>query len=192
MIRPNMATMLIFMATDAASPATLLADITLQISNRSFNRNTVDGDTSTNDSLIVVATGQSGVGIDSASSPHYQALYDALEQAAIELAQKIVRDAEGATKFVTIRVEEAANTEEALKLAYAVAHSPLVKTAFYASDPNLGRILAAIGYAGIPDLDVSGVSLWLGDVLVASQGQRNPAYREEDGKRVMKEAEIPM
>lgn len=192
MIRPNMATMLGFMATDAAIPATLLADITRQIANRSFNRITVDGDTSTNDSFIVVATGQSGVGIDSASSPHYQALYDALEQAAIELAQKIVRDAEGATKFMTIRVEEAANTEEALKVAYAVAHSPLVKTAFYASDPNLGRILAAIGYAGIPDLDVSGVSLWLGDVLVASQGQRNPAYREEDGKRVMKEAEIPM
>src|SRR5690606_29551955 len=157
MIRPNMATMLGFMATDAAIPATLLADITRQIANRSFNRITVDGDTSTNDSFIVVATGQSGVGIDSASSPHYQPLYDALERAAIELAQKIVRDAGGATKFMTIRVEEAANTEEALKVAYAVAHSPLVKTAFYASDPNLGRILAAIGYAGIPDLDVSGV-----------------------------------
>lgn len=192
MIRPNMATMLGFMATDAAIPAALLADITRQIANRSFNRITVDGDTSTNDSFIVIATGQSGLSIDSAASPHYQALYDALEQSAIELAQKIVRDAEGATKFMTIRVEEAASTEEALKVAYAVAHSPLVKTAFYASDPNLGRILAAIGYAGIADLDVSGVSLWLGDVLVASQGQRNPAYREEDGKRVMKEAEIPM
>ena len=192
MIRPNMATMLGFMATDAAIPAGLLADMARRIADRSFNRITVDGDTSTNDSFIIMATGRSGLSVDSASSPHYQALYQALEAAALELAQKIVRDAEGATKFMTIQVDEAANVEEALQVAYAVAHSPLVKTAFYASDPNLGRILAAIGYAGIADLDVSRVSLWLGDVLVASQGQRHPGYREEDGQRVMKEAEISM
>ncbi|HUH88974.1 MAG TPA: bifunctional glutamate N-acetyltransferase/amino-acid acetyltransferase ArgJ [Pusillimonas sp.] len=192
MIRPNMATMLGFLATDAAVPQALLAQITRSLADLSFNRITVDGDTSTNDSFIVVATGRSGVSIDSESSPHYQALYDALAASAVELAQKIVRDAEGATKFITVRVEQAANTEEALKVAYAVAQSPLVKTAFYASDPNLGRILAAIGYAGIGDLDVSGVSLWLGDLLVASQGRRHPDYREEDGQRVMKEAEIPM
>src|SRR5690606_4682796 len=120
------------------------------------------------------ASGQSGVSVDSTSSPHYQALYEALQAAALELAQKIVRDAEGATKFMTIRVEEAATQEEALQVAYAVAHSPLVKTAFYASDPNLGRILAAIGYAGIADFDVSNVILWLCDVLVASIGQRHP------------------
>ncbi|TFL13393.1 bifunctional glutamate N-acetyltransferase/amino-acid acetyltransferase ArgJ [Pusillimonas caeni] len=192
MIRPNMATMLGFMATDAAIPAELLADMTRRIADRSFNRITVDGDTSTNDSFIIVATGRSGLSVDSTSSPHYQALFDALAASALELAQKIVRDAEGATKFMTIQVDEAGSAEEALQVAYAVAHSPLVKTAFYASDPNLGRILAAIGYAGVADLDVSGVSLWLGDVLVASRGQRHPDYREEDGQRVMKEAEIPM
>lgn len=192
MIRPNMATMLGFLATDAAIPQALLAEITRDIAKQSFNRITVDGDTSTNDSFIVVATGRSGVSIDSPSSPHYQALYNALAASAIELAQKIVRDAEGATKFMTIQIEQAATTDEALKVAYAVAHSPLVKTAFYASDPNLGRILAAIGYAGINDLDVSRVSLWLGDVLVADGGQRHPNYREEDGQRVMKEAEITM
>jgi len=192
MIRPNMATMLGFLATDAAIPPALLADMTRSIADLSFNRITVDGDTSTNDSFIIVATGRSGLGVDSASSVHYQAVYDALAASAIELAQKIVRDAEGATKFMTIQIEQAANTNEALKVAYAVAHSPLVKTAFFASDPNLGRILAAIGYAGVADLDVSGVSLWLGDVLVVSGGQRHPDYREEEGQRVMKEAEITM
>ena len=192
MIRPNMATMLGFLATDAAVPAQLLADMTRRIADQTFNRITVDGDTSTNDSFIIIATGRGDLSVDSASSPHYQALYDALCASALELAQKIVRDAEGATKFMTIRVDEAADADEALKVAYAVAHSPLVKTAFYASDPNLGRILAAIGYAGISDLDVSGVSLWLGDVLVASQGQRHPDYQEKDGQRVMQEAEIPM
>lgn len=192
MIRPNMATMLGFLATDAAVPQTLLAEMARGIADRSFNRITVDGDTSTNDSFIIVATGRGALSVDSTSSPHYQALYDALAASALELAQKIVRDAEGATKFMTIQVDEAANSAEALQVAYAVAHSPLVKTAFYASDPNLGRILAAIGYAGISDLDVSGVSLWLGDVLVASQGQRHPEYQEEDGKRVMQESEIPM
>lgn len=190
MIRPNMATMLGYLATDAGIPPALLTDITREIANRSFNRITVDGDTSTNDSFIIMATGQSGLHIDSTHHPLYSELYRALADAALELAQKIVRDAEGATKFITIRVEEAANQEEALKVAYAVAHSPLVKTAFYASDPNLGRILAAVGYAGINDLDVAKVNLWLGDVLVASQGGRHPEYKEEQGQRVMKEAEI--
>jgi len=156
----------------------------------SFNRITVDGDTSTNDSFIIMATGKSGLVVDSVSHPQYQALKSALAAAAADLAQKIVRDAEGATKFMTIRVEQAGSVEEALKVAYSVAHSPLVKTAFFASDPNLGRILAAIGYAGIEDLDVSGVRLWLGDVLVATRGGRNPDYQESDGQRVMKEAEI--
>jgi glutamate N-acetyltransferase/amino-acid N-acetyltransferase len=190
MIRPNMATMLGFLATDAGIAQPLLKNMARAIADVSFNRITVDGDTSTNDSFIIIATGQSGVKIESEADPAYAEIYQALAAAAAELAQKIVRDAEGATKFITIRVEEAGNTEEALKVAYAVAHSPLVKTAFYASDPNLGRILAAIGYAGIDDLDVSGLRLWLDDVLVATGGGRNPDYKEEDGQRVMKQAEI--
>lgn len=190
MIRPNMATMLGYLATDAGIAPALLADITREIANHSFNRITVDGDTSTNDSFIIMATGQSGLHINSTHHPLYSELYRALTDAALELAQKIVRDAEGATKFITIQVDEAATHEEALKVAYAVAHSPLVKTAFYASDPNLGRILAAVGYAGITDLDVGKVNLWLGDVLVAGQGGRHPNYHEADGRRVMKEAEI--
>lgn len=190
MIRPNMATMLGYLGTDAGIGPALLKDMTRAIANRSFNRITVDGDTSTNDSFIIMATGQSGLNIDSSKDPHFAALFDALADAAAELARKIVRDAEGATKFMTIQVEQAKDTDEALKVAYAVAQSPLVKTAFYASDPNLGRILAAIGYAGIADLEVSSVNLWLGDVLVASNGQRHPQYQEEDGQRVMKEAEI--
>ena len=190
MIKPNMATMLGYLATDAGLPAALLKSVATDLANQSFNRITVDGDTSTNDSFIVMATGQSGLHIDSRQHPHFAALYQALAEASRDLATKIVRDAEGATKFMTIQVEQAGSVDEALKVAYAVAHSPLVKTAFYASDPNLGRILAAIGYAGIADLDVNNVNLWLGDVLVASQGQRNPDYREEDGQRVMKEAEI--
>jgi glutamate N-acetyltransferase/amino-acid N-acetyltransferase len=190
MIRPNMATMLGFLATDAGIARPLLQTLTRRIADLSFNRITVDGDTSTNDSFIVIATGKSGLRVESESDPHYAELERALADAAAELAQKIVRDAEGATKFITIRVEEAGSTEEALKVAYAVAHSPLVKTAFYASDPNLGRILAAIGYAGIDDLDISRLRLWLDDVLVATQGGRDPEYREEDGQRVMKQAEI--
>lgn len=191
MIRPNMATMLGFLATDAAIDGSLLTELTRDIANRSFNRITVDGDTSTNDSFIIVATGQSGSPvITSRSDSRFTVLQQALSEAALDLAQKIVRDAEGATKFMTIRVEQAANQEEALKVAYAIAQSPLVKTAFYASDPNLGRILCAIGYAGIDDLDVSNVSLWLGDTLVANRGQRHPDYREEDGQRVMQNAEI--
>ncbi len=190
MIRPNMATMLGFLATDAGLAPALLQSLIRRIADRSFNRITVDGDTSTNDSFIIVATGASGVQIESAKDPRFPALEDALTEAARDLAQKIVRDAEGATKFMTIRVEQAATTDEALKVAYAIAHSPLVKTAFYASDPNLGRILAAIGYAGIDDLDVSRLTLWLGDVLVASNGGRDPTYQEAAGQRVMAEAEI--
>lgn len=190
MIRPNMATMLGYLATDAGLPPALLKQTAAAVANRSFNRITVDGDTSTNDSFIIMATGHSGLHIDSADHPLYAALCQALTSAAAELAQKIVRDAEGATKFITVRVEQAKTEQEALKVAYAVAQSPLVKTAFFASDPNLGRILCAIGYAGITDLDVSTTHLWLGDVLVASRGELHPGYHEADGQRVMKEPEI--
>ncbi|AVG42652.1 bifunctional glutamate N-acetyltransferase/amino-acid acetyltransferase ArgJ [Achromobacter insolitus] len=190
MIRPNMATMLSFLATDAGIAQPLLSKLAGEIADASFNRITVDGDTSTNDSFIIAATGKSGVEVNAESDPAYAAVREALTAAALDLATKIVRDAEGATKFMTIRVEEAGNTAEALKVAYAVAHSPLVKTAFFASDPNLGRILAAVGYAGIEDLDVSNIRLWLDDVLVAKDGGRNPAYQEADGQRVMKQAEI--
>jgi glutamate N-acetyltransferase/amino-acid N-acetyltransferase len=190
MIRPNMATMLSYLATDAGIAQPLLTQLAREIADVSFNRITIDGDTSTNDSFIVIATGKSGLMIDSTTHPEYAPLKAALAAAATDLAQKIVRDGEGATKFMTIQVEEAKTSAEALQVAYAVAHSPLVKTAFFASDPNLGRILAAIGYAGITDLDVSGVKLWLGDVLVATQGGRNPTYQETDGQRIMKEAEI--
>lgn len=190
MIRPNMATMLGFLATDAGLSPALLQAATRQIADLSFNRITVDGDTSTNDSFIIMASGHSGVHIESTDDPRYPVLFEALAGAARDLAQKIVRDAEGATKFMTVRVEEAASTEEALKVAYSIAHSPLVKTAFYASDPNLGRILAAIGYAGIDDLDVSHLQLWLGDVRVAVNGGRDPDYQETDGQRIMSESEI--
>ena len=190
MIRPNMATMLGFLGTDAGLSPALLRGLAGRIADQSFNRITVDGDTSTNDSFILIATGASGVRIESEQDPRYAALVAALTAAARDLAQKIVRDAEGATKFMTIQVEGAGSTDEALKVAYAIAHSPLVKTAFYASDPNLGRILAAIGYAGIDDLDVAKLTLWLGDVRVATQGGRDPDYREEDGQRVMQESEI--
>jgi len=190
MIRPNMATMLSYLATDAGIAQPLLTQLAREIADVSFNRITIDEDTSTNDSFIVIATGKSGLIVDSTTHPEYAPLKAALAAAATDLAQKIVRDGEGATKFMTIQVEEAKSSAEALQVAYAVAHSPLVKTAFFASDPNLGRILAAIGYAGITDLDVNGVKPWLGDVLVATQGGRNPAYQETDGQRIMKEAEI--
>jgi len=190
MIRPNMATMLGFLATDAGIAGPLLGRLAREIADMSFNRITVDGDTSTNDSFVLIATGRAGLKVESDADPRYGALREALARAALELAQKIVRDAEGATKFMTIRVEEARSTEEALKVAYSVAHSPLVKTAFYASDPNLGRILAAIGYAGVDDLDTGALRLWLGDVLVARDGGRDPDYREEDGQRVMQQPEI--
>jgi glutamate N-acetyltransferase/amino-acid N-acetyltransferase len=190
MIRPNMATMLGYMATNAGIAAPLMSGLVQDLANHSFNRITVDGDTSTNDSFILMATGQSGLSIQTTQDPHFEALKQALIVAARDLAQKIVRDAEGATKFMTIAVEQALDSAEALKVAYAIAHSPLVKTAFFASDPNLGRILAAVGYAGIDDLDVNLVKLWLGDVLVAQDGGRHPDYLEADGQRIMKEPEI--
>ena len=189
MIKPNMATMLSFIGTDAEVDCLLLKQLTTEVCEKSFNRITIDGDTSTNDSFVVAATGQSGIEITH-SSPHYQVFVDALTEIALDLAQKIIRDAEGATKFITVQIESAKNQEEALKVAYSIAHSPLVKTAFFASDPNLGRILAAIGYADIPDLDTNNINLWLGDVLVASNGGRHPDYEEKDGERVMKESEI--
>ncbi len=189
MIRPNMATMLSFIGTDAEVECHLLKQITTEVTDKSFNRITIDGDTSTNDSFIIAATGQSGIEITK-ESEHYQRFVEALTEIAIDLAQKIVRDAEGATKFITVQVESAKDQEEALKVAYSIAQSPLVKTAFFASDPNLGRILAAIGYADIADLDTSTINLWLGDVLVASNGGRHPDYVEADGDRVMREPEI--
>lgn len=190
MIHPNMATMLGFIATDAAVPQGLLQAIVKEVADVSFNSITIDGDTSTNDSFILVATGQSGVEIAERDSPAFAAFYQALREVAEQLAQAIVRDGEGATKFMTIKVEGGKTIDECKAIGYAIGRSPLVKTAFFASDPNLGRILAAIGYAGIDDLDVEKLSLYLDDVLVAVNGGRNPAYQEEDGQRVMKQAEI--
>ncbi len=191
MIRPNMATMLGFIATDCAVAPEVLQQLTRAAADESFNSITIDGDTSTNDSLVVVATGKTDLAkITRADSSQAQALQAALTALAQQLAQAIVRDGEGATKFISVRVEGARSRDEARLVAYAVAHSPLVKTAFFASDPNLGRILAAVGYAGVTDLDVEGVDLYLDDVHVATRGGRHPAYREEEGQRVMKQAEI--
>lgn len=190
MIRPDMATMLGFIGTDVGLSPNLLQETVRNLADLSFNRITVDGDTSTNDSFVLVATAESSVYIKSVADPRYAPLFDVLAEVALDLAQKIVRDAEGATKFITVKVSQARDQAEALKVAYAVAHSPLVKTAFFASDPNLGRILCAVGYAGIDDLDVTGTQLWLDDVLVASQGERYASYKEEDGQRVMQQDEI--
>jgi glutamate N-acetyltransferase / amino-acid N-acetyltransferase len=167
-----------------------LHDITKHAADRSFNRITIDGDTSTNDSFIVMATGQTGKPITDANSAEFVALKNALTEVSIQLAQAIVRDGEGATKFITVQVEGGNHEDECAKIAFAIAHSPLVKTAFFASDPNLGRILAAIGYAGVNDLDVSKLELYLGDVLVAEKGGRAVSYTEDQGQRVMKQAEI--
>lgn len=191
MIRPNMATMLGFMATDAKIDPSLIQPLAKRLADASFNRVTIDGDTSTNDSFVVIATQKAAhATITSLDSPEGQALVAAMQNVARQLAQAIVRDGEGATKFITIQVEGGRNPEECKQVAYAVAHSPLVKTAFFASDPNLGRILAAVGYAGIADLDQTGIDLFLDDVHVAVKGGRNPSYREEDGQRVMKQSEI--
>jgi len=190
MIRPNMATMLGFMATDAAVPQALLAGWVREIADASFNRITIDGDMSTNDSFMTIATGAGALRISDGASAEAQQLRALMTEVALELAQAIVRDGEGATKFMTIQVEAAATAAEAARVAYAIAHSPLVKTAFFASDPNLGRILAAIGYAGIEDLDVRSVDVWLDSVRVARGGGRDPHYHEEDGQRVMRQAEI--
>ena len=191
MIRPNMATMLGFMATDAKISPALVQSLAKALADASFNRVTIDGDTSTNDSFVVIATQKADhATITSLDSADGQALVAAMREVARLLAQAIVRDGEGATKFIAIQVEGGKDTAECRQVAYAVAHSPLVKTAFFASDPNLGRILAAVGYAGIADLDQTGIDLYLDDVHVAVKGGRNPDYREEDGQRVMKQSEI--
>ena len=191
MLQPNMATMLAYIATDAAVAAPLLQHMVTAVANRSFNRVTVDGDTSTNDSFMLIATGASGATmISSATDPGYGALAAAIAEVAVELAQAIARDGEGATKFITIDIAGAASEAEAVSVAKTIAHSPLVKTAFFASDPNLGRLIAAIGNAGVDDLDTSLVNLWLGDVLVIDRGGRASSYSEADGARVMKPAEI--
>jgi glutamate N-acetyltransferase/amino-acid N-acetyltransferase len=191
MIRPDMATMLAFVATDAKVSPALLHGIATYAGERSFNSVTVDGDTSTNDSFMLIATGRDGAPeISGSESPEFKVLLDTVVAVCSELAQSLVRDGEGATKFITVQVEGGMNETECRKVAYAIAHSPLVKTAFFASDPNLGRILAAIGYAGIDDLAVDRVDLYLNDLLVAQHGSRADSYSEEDGQRVMNQDEI--
>jgi glutamate N-acetyltransferase/amino-acid N-acetyltransferase len=191
MIRPNMATMLGFVATDAVLAPGLAQTLVRAAADRSFNRITIDGDTSTNDSFVLMATGRAGhASITSLDSPAGQALAAAVFAVAEQLAQAIVRDGEGATKFITVQVDGGRDVDECRLVAYAIAHSPLVKTAFFASDPNLGRILAAVGYAGIADLDQALIDLHLDDVFVAQAGGRHPDYREADGQRVMQQAEI--
>jgi glutamate N-acetyltransferase/amino-acid N-acetyltransferase len=194
MIRPNMATMLGFVATDAGVATPLLQQLLAQAADASFNCITVDGDTSTNDSFILIATGQAGVEFADSAAPGYQEFSEAVVAVAMELAQAIIRDGEGASKFITIAVEGGRDHQECKCVGYAIAHSPLVKTAFFASDPNLGRILAAIGYAGIDALDVDRVSVWLSsagtEILVAEGGGRAASYREEDGAAIMQQAEI--
>jgi glutamate N-acetyltransferase / amino-acid N-acetyltransferase len=191
MIHPNMATMLGFMATDACVAPELMHALTFALAEGSFNRITVDGDTSTNDSFVFIATNKAGhAPITSLESAEGKALFQAMLQVARQLAQAIVRDGEGATKFITVQVDGGRNSAECLQVAYAIGHSPLVKTAFFASDPNLGRILAAVGYAGITDLDQTKIDLYLDDVHVAVNGGRNPTYKEEDGQRVMQQSEI--
>ncbi len=191
MIRPNMATMLGFVATDAAIDPALMPALVREAADRSFNRITIDGDTSTNDSFVLIATQRAGhAPITRLDSPEGAVLREAVGEVAQRLAQAIVRDGEGATKFITVRVDGGRSEAECRLAAYAIAHSPLVKTAFFASDPNLGRILAAVGYAGIADLDQSLIDLYLDDVHVATRGGRHPAYAEADGQRVMKQSEI--
>jgi glutamate N-acetyltransferase / amino-acid N-acetyltransferase len=187
MIHPNMATMLGYIATDAAIAQPVLQQMVSEAANLSFNCITVDGDTSTNDALMLIATGKSGVSIDAANRAAMQAV---ITEVATILAQAIVRDGEGATKFITIQMEGGKDQAECKKIGYAIAHSPLIKTAFFASDPNLGRILAAIGYAGVTDLDVEKLKVYLDDVLVAENGGRAQSYQEEDGARVMQQSDI--
>lgn len=191
MIHPDMATMLSFMATDAPIAAPLLATIAREVADVSFNGATVDGDTSTNDSFVLAATGKARLApIESAADVRLAPIRAAIEACAIELAQAIVRDGEGATKFIAIRVEGGKTVDECKRVAFGIAHSPLVKTAFFASDPNLGRIVCAIGNTATPDADPAAISFWLDDVLVVDRGGRAPSYREEDGQRVMKQDEI--
>ena len=191
MLQPNMATMLAYLATDAAIAQGALENLVRETAEASFNRVTVDGDTSTNDSFVLIATARAGNReIADAADPGYAALKRAAVEVARELAQAIARDGEGATKFITVRVTGAQAETEAVRVAKAIAHSPLVKTAFFASDPNLGRLLMAIGNAGIDDLDPANVNLWLGDVQVIEHGGRAASYREEDGARAMRPPEI--
>ncbi|WVN41637.1 bifunctional glutamate N-acetyltransferase/amino-acid acetyltransferase ArgJ [beta proteobacterium MWH-UniP1] len=190
MIRPNMATMLGYVATDAGIDAALLSQLAKDAADESFNAITIDGDTSTNDSFVIAATNQSGIRFESAADADWPVFRDAVIGVCRLLAQAIVRDGEGATKFITIRVRQAASKAEAKQIGYAIGHSPLVKTAFFASDPNLGRILAAIGYSGVAGLDVDKIRVFLDDVLVAEQGGRAAAYTESDGQRVMQQSEI--
>ena len=191
MIHPDMATMLAFMATDAPIAAPVLAQIVKEVADVSFNGATVDGDTSTNDSFVLAATGKAKLAaITSGSDPRLAPVRAAIEECAVALAQAIVRDGEGATKFIAIRVEGGRSVDECRRVAFGIAHSPLVKTAFFASDPNLGRIVCAIGNTAAPDTDPSRVSFWLDDVLVVDRGGRATTYREEDGQRVMKQEEI--
>jgi glutamate N-acetyltransferase/amino-acid N-acetyltransferase len=190
MIRPKMATMLGYVATDAAIERQLLQRLVQQAADESFNAITIDGDTSTNDSFVVAATGAGGLRLDSEQDAGWSEFRRAFIDVCRALAQAIVRDGEGATKFITIQVQQAASREEARQVGYAIAHSPLVKTAFFASDPNLGRILAAIGYSGVPGLDVNRLQVFLNDVLVAEHGGRAAAYTESDGQRVMQQSEI--
>ena len=190
MIKPNMATMLGYVAFDAKVAQPVLDELVRHAADHSFNSITIDGDTSTNDSFMLIATGAGGLEVNSAGGADYEALKEAVTEISRNLAQQIIRDGEGATKFMTITVDEGRDVAECRKIAYAIAHSPLVKTAFFASDPNLGRILAAVGYAGVDDLDVTRLDLYLDDVWVAKSGGRNPDYKEEDGQRVMKQSEI--
>jgi glutamate N-acetyltransferase/amino-acid N-acetyltransferase len=191
MIRPNMATMLGFVATDAVIPQALLQDLVREAADESFNRITIDGDTSTNDSFIIMATGQAGhAPVTAWDSPEGQVLRETLIEVSRQLAHAIVRDGEGATKFITVQVDGGRHAAECKQVAYAIAHSPLVKTAFFASDPNLGRILCSVGYSGLDDLDQTLIDLHLDEVHVVRRGGRHPDYREEDGQRVMKRPEI--
>jgi glutamate N-acetyltransferase / amino-acid N-acetyltransferase len=191
MIRPNMATMLGFLATDAVLPQGLMQELAKELADQSFNRVTIDGDTSTNDSFIVIATNKIAISPElTRASAEFHALKAAMLRVAQQCAQAIVRDGEGATKFITVKVTGGKVQQECTQVAYAIAHSPLVKTAFFASDPNLGRILAAVGYAGIADLDQTNIALYLDDVHVVQGGGRRAEYKEEDGARVMKQAEI--
>jgi glutamate N-acetyltransferase/amino-acid N-acetyltransferase len=190
MIRPNMATMLGYLAIDAKVAQPVLDELVRHAADQSFNCITIDGDTSTNDSFMLIATGAGSLEVHATGTPEYEALKNAVTDISRNLAQQIIRDGEGATKFITITVEQGRHVDECRKIAYSIAHSPLVKTAFFASDPNLGRILAAIGYAGVDDLDITKLDLYLDDVWVAKNGGRNPDYQEADGQRVMKQSEI--
>ncbi|OZB80077.1 MAG: bifunctional ornithine acetyltransferase/N-acetylglutamate synthase, partial [Halothiobacillus sp. 13-55-253] len=193
MIHPNMATMLGYVAIDARVPAGVLQHLLNEVTNESFNRVTVDGDTSTNDSFILMANGRVDAPlVEAIDGADYHALYAAVAEVSVFLAQALARDGEGATKFVTIEVEQGRDRAECVQIAKAIAHSPLVKTALFASDPNLGRILAAIGYAGIDDLDVNKIGLWLGDVEVVRNGGRDPSYVEARAAEVMKREDITM